>query len=460
MATNFPISKDDNTTLPNPADQTQMNAGAVPHAELHDNVNDAIKAIETKVGTGNSSPSGAGIFVSGTNSSTSWSNLYGDVTSQGTYTTLATTGVVPGSYSNANITVDAKGRIISAATGNSGSGGGGGVVSPLTTKGDIWVYSNTNDRQPVGTNGQVLTADSTQSTGLKWAAGADMFKSVYDPANIAQQIVGTSATQNLSNKNLTSATNTFPTFNQNTTGSAATLTTPRAIQTNLSSTTGANFDGSANITPGVTGTLAVANGGTGATTATGTGAAVLATSPTFTTPNIGAATGTSLNVSGQLTSTVATGTAPLVVSSTTKVNNLNASSVNGIQANGTATAGQLFPLQSTSTDANGWTVYNYGLWKEYRKQTGPHSTSSLGTLTEATLTTTQTMPVGTVPSGLYMDVRLIQSSSGSRTRYVPGTSIDPTANVAPSTFAVACRNITGSTLTDTDIYLQYVFRDK
>ena len=56
-----------------------------------------------------------------------------------------------------------------------------------------------------------------------------------------------------------------PTLNQNTTGSAATLTTGRTIQTNLSSTSAATFNGSANITPGVTGTLPVANGGTGNT---------------------------------------------------------------------------------------------------------------------------------------------------------------------------------------------------
>ena len=60
-----------------------------------------------------------------------------------------------------------------------------------------------------------------------------------------------------------------PTLNQNTTGSAATLTTARTFQTNLASTSAASFNGSANVTPGVTGTLPVGNGGTGATTLTG-----------------------------------------------------------------------------------------------------------------------------------------------------------------------------------------------
>ncbi len=45
-----------------------------------------------------------------------------------------------------------------------------GVTSPLTTKGDIWVYDGTaNQRLAVGTaNGQLLSVDSTAATGLKW----------------------------------------------------------------------------------------------------------------------------------------------------------------------------------------------------------------------------------------------------------------------------------------------------
>ena len=44
--------------------------------------------------------------------------------------------------------------------------------SPLTTKGDIVTYSTLNARLAVGTNGQVLTADSAEATGLKWATPA------------------------------------------------------------------------------------------------------------------------------------------------------------------------------------------------------------------------------------------------------------------------------------------------
>lgn len=51
--------------------------------------------------------------------------------------------------------------------------------------------------------------------------------------------------------------------------SATKLETARTVRTNLASTNAASFDGSSNITPGVSGTLPVANGGTGATSLDG-----------------------------------------------------------------------------------------------------------------------------------------------------------------------------------------------
>ena len=43
-----------------------------------------------------------------------------------------------------------------------------GVSSPLTTKGDIYTYDTDESRLAVGNNYQILTANSTEPSGLKW----------------------------------------------------------------------------------------------------------------------------------------------------------------------------------------------------------------------------------------------------------------------------------------------------
>ena len=63
------------------------------------------------------------------------------------------------------------------------------------------------------------------------------------------------------------------------------------------------------------GTLAVANGGTGVTSSTGTGSTVLSTSPTLVTPALGAATATSLVASAGVSGTILTATNGIFVNS-------------------------------------------------------------------------------------------------------------------------------------------------
>jgi len=54
------------------------------------------------------------------------------------------------------------------------SSSGSGTTSPLTTVGDLYGYDGSNARIPIGVDGQVLIADSTDPSGLgvKWAAAS------------------------------------------------------------------------------------------------------------------------------------------------------------------------------------------------------------------------------------------------------------------------------------------------
>jgi hypothetical protein len=68
--------------------------------------------------------------------------------------------------------VDSTGAFHPLAVNSDGSlnTNGGGSTSPLTTKGDLYGFSTVGARIPVGADTFVLTADSTQALGVKWAA--------------------------------------------------------------------------------------------------------------------------------------------------------------------------------------------------------------------------------------------------------------------------------------------------
>lgn len=75
-----------------------------------------------------------------------------------------------GGISNINGLIQAGTNITLTGSGTSTSPYiiNGSAASPLTTKGDLYTFSTINARLPVGTDGQVLVADSGAATGLSW----------------------------------------------------------------------------------------------------------------------------------------------------------------------------------------------------------------------------------------------------------------------------------------------------
>lgn len=190
--------------------------------------------------------------------------------------------------------------------------------SPLTTKGDIFTYDTASQRLGVGANGTVLSADSTQATGLKWIASGG---------------TGTVTTVSVTTANGVS-------------GSVATATTTPAISLTLGAITpttvnSVTLSGSSTPTLAVTGTTSVSGANTGDQTNISGNAATVTTNA---------------NLTGDVTSV---GNATTVV----KINGTTMSSLGtGILKNTTATgvpsiavAGD-FPTLNQSTSGNAATV--------------------------------------------------------------------------------------------------------
>lgn len=64
------------------------------------------------------------------------------------------------------LTIDPTTHLLVWATSSSG------FADPLTTKGDVIVHGSSTTRLPVGLDTQVLTADSAQTLGVKWASAS------------------------------------------------------------------------------------------------------------------------------------------------------------------------------------------------------------------------------------------------------------------------------------------------
>jgi hypothetical protein len=237
----------------------------------------------------------------------------------------------------------------------SGSGGPAGTTSPhfvtpvlgaatgtsLNVSGSVTAGSYVG--LPVGTNAAqgILECDGATTScsgGVIMAIGGSA-----TAVTVGTTTVGSGTTQQILFDNagvlgeITKGASSVLVSNGSSVPSWSTTLPSGLAATNLTLTTPALGTPTAVVLTNATGcpiSTCISGLGTGVATllagnASGTGGPAGTTSPSFTTPNIGTASGASLSVTGQLTSTVSTGTAPLAVSSTTVVANLNAALLNG-----------------------------------------------------------------------------------------------------------------------------------
>jgi hypothetical protein len=115
-------------TVPN----TLVNGQIADATEVMDNFNAiaaCVDATRDDAVTHDGTPDPGEIAVFASPTAITGGDLTGDVTTSGsTATTLAPTGVTPGTYTSATITVDAKGRVTEALNGALANGGGGWAI--------------------------------------------------------------------------------------------------------------------------------------------------------------------------------------------------------------------------------------------------------------------------------------------------------------------------------------------
>lgn len=125
-------------------------------------------------GTGITITNGAGAITIANAGVTSITGTASQVTASastgGVTLSLPSTINVNTSGTAANVTGTV--AVANGGTGSTSASAAFNALSPITTKGDIIAGNgvNSSTRVPIGTDGQVLIADSAQTTGLKWGA--------------------------------------------------------------------------------------------------------------------------------------------------------------------------------------------------------------------------------------------------------------------------------------------------
>ena len=198
-----------------------------------------------------------------------------------------------------------------------------------------------------------LAAPTVTDTFLKWTGSAFTWTAALTTAVTSFSAGSTGLTPSTGTTGAVTLSGTLAVANGGTgvtsgtgTGSNVLNTSPTFVTPVLGTPTSGTLTNATGLplTTGVTGTLPVANGGTGVTTKTGTGANVLNTSPTLVTPILGTPTsGTLTNATGLPLTTGVTGTLS-VANGGTGATSLTANNI--ILGNGTSAVQVLAPATS------------------------------------------------------------------------------------------------------------------
>lgn len=187
MATNYPSTVDDGTTLPNPTGTSYQNSP--DHAGLHSNAQDAVKALEAKLGTTASTPTLGQLLVGIGLGTSTWSKasptgvIVGTTDTQTlTSKTLTNPTVNGGTLSNVTVTSDS---ISGFTTAGSGTVYGLGVISGVISS-------------PNSVGNAALQTNAVQAnqlaTGAIFLGYAQVTTTVTSSSTAAVQIVGLSVT--------------------------------------------------------------------------------------------------------------------------------------------------------------------------------------------------------------------------------------------------------------------------
>lgn len=304
------------------------------------------------------------------------------------------------------------------------------LVSVSGVVAEYWYYGGVADINLIKkTSGSVSTLSVTSANGFAGSvANATSTPAITLSTTINGLLKGNgtalqqavAGTDYLSPTGSAGALTGFPTFNQNTTGSAASLTTSRSIY-------GSNFNGTADLTGPIIGTF----GGTGINN--GTRTLSFAGNLTFS----GAFTQTFTATGNTSVTLPTTGTlATLSGAETLAAKTLSSPQINTPKLNTTSVTGQVW----TATDTTGggtWQDAGTGTTFSNITVNGPLSTGTEGTLTDAatitwdwttgtnkvvTLQANRTLSISNPVAGAYATLRVIQGTGGSKTLALPAGS--------------------------------------